>query len=66
MGCREVRELYSPWLDGEMNPEETRLVQEHLDGCTACREELALWKKFSTAMKETTEKVAAPPDLPPG
>jgi hypothetical protein len=66
MGCREIRELYSPWLDGELSPEEARLVQEHLDGCIACREELALWKKFSTAMRETTEEVAAPPEFTAG
>ena len=34
-------ENFIPLVGRGAEPEEARLVQEHLDGCIACREELA-------------------------
>jgi hypothetical protein len=36
-GCRFVRGRLSAFLDRELPAEETRRVEEHLDGCAACR-----------------------------
>lgn len=35
--CGRIRELLSAYLDGEADPAETALVQDHLAGCAACR-----------------------------
>jgi hypothetical protein len=37
--CREVRRELSAWLDGEVTPAQTRLIEDHLAGCAACRQE---------------------------
>lgn len=60
MECREVRELYSPWLDGELSSSEAQAMREHLDECAACRAELALWEKLSLSLKDIKEEVPAP------
>ncbi len=39
--CRRVGENLSAYLDGELQGEARRAVEEHLKGCAACRKELA-------------------------
>ena len=36
MGCRDIRETISAWVDGEASPEEAALVREHLAFCERC------------------------------
>jgi anti-sigma factor RsiW len=36
LSCREVVELVSEYLDGNLGPEEHARVREHLDGCDGC------------------------------
>ncbi|GEA18331.1 zf-HC2 domain-containing protein [Moorella sp. E306M] len=61
MQCREAREFFSPYLDGELATEEMEVLQQHLEGCPACREELARWRKLSLALQGLKAPVAAPP-----
>ena len=38
MRCSRIQELIkSDYLDGELRPEDTRHIQEHLSGCQECR-----------------------------
>ena len=37
VSCEQWRETLSAWLDGACNPQEQKEVQDHLDGCPACR-----------------------------
>jgi len=37
MGCRDIRETISAWVDGEASPEEAASVREHLASCDRCR-----------------------------
>jgi anti-sigma factor RsiW len=39
--CHRVREQLSAWLDGKLEPEERGRLSAHLEGCAACRRELA-------------------------
>ncbi len=41
MNCREVKVLLVPFLDRETLPSEYGLIQTHLAGCPACRQELS-------------------------
>jgi len=37
MGCGDIRETISAWVDGEASPEEAARVREHLSSCEPCR-----------------------------
>lgn len=37
MDCRDWRERISAWIDGEVPPSETRLIEAHLEACSECR-----------------------------
>jgi len=37
MGCRDIRETISAFVDGEASPEEAGAVREHLASCERCR-----------------------------
>lgn len=37
MGCRDIRETISAFVDGETSPEESGAVREHLASCERCR-----------------------------
>lgn len=52
MNCNEAKELFSLWLDGEMNESERELFQFHLKQCASCRLELEQWEKISSALQE--------------
>ncbi|MGI9862824.1 zf-HC2 domain-containing protein [Moorella naiadis] len=59
MECREAREFFSPYLDEELAREERAALEGHLEGCPACREELARWRELARALRGL--KVAAAP-----
>jgi hypothetical protein len=40
MSCRLVRSLFSAYLDGEVTPEQSRLLDGHLRSCPGCAEHL--------------------------
>lgn len=60
MKCRMVKNLFSPWLDGELNPVEAGEFQRHIAGCASCRAELSEWQEISGIMRCMAEAVAAP------
>jgi len=55
-----VKNLFSPWLDGELNPVEAGEFQRHVAGCASCRAELSEWREISGIMRGMSEVVAAP------
>ncbi|TFW31399.1 zf-HC2 domain-containing protein [Duganella callida] len=54
-----VQELLPWYASGQLAPDETARVQEHLQGCAQCRRELD-WERATRA------QAAADPALPPG
>jgi hypothetical protein len=38
MTCRKFKKLLTPWLDGELKPEQAKDLQTWLDGCTVARQ----------------------------
>ena len=40
MNCDRARELFSPFLDGELTGEDRRWLEAHLEECAGCREAL--------------------------
>ncbi len=61
--CRQVRELLSPMLDGELTPEENDRTGLHLMNCESCRraseELLELHRSLQVAPDLTAEELAA-------
>jgi len=61
MGCREIREVISAYVDGEARPEEARLVEEHLGACPQCRQAEKRMRDLGMAVART--EGAVPPDF---
>ena len=59
--CREVQELLSAWLDGELAPEEQGLLAAHLKSCAGCRREEGQLRALDSALLELAAPV--PPRL---
>ena len=50
MKCNQVQDRLSAFQDGELNPQETKRVGEHLESCSACRERYAEMEKVWQAL----------------
>ena len=44
MECNDIKELFIDYIDGNLDSDETRIVDEHLSSCEACSSELASMK----------------------
>ena len=58
MLCREVRGLMSLYLDGQLEPDQTRQIEQHFVGCDACRGRLELMQQIPVALQ--TDRMLAP------
>lgn len=63
MKCHYYRELLSSYLDNALTATERREVEEHINGCRACREELEALRRTVELLKDWSEEEL---DLPPG
>lgn len=52
MNYREIREKISPYMDNELDSEQSRYVEQHLLHCPVCREELKLLRQVDVSVKE--------------
>lgn len=50
MNCDKVKELLWTYLENKTTAEETAEIETHLEGCAACREELAQQKEIKNAL----------------
>lgn len=62
MGCEEIREHLSEYVDGVLDPETKSMVEEHLSACEDCREELAALKALVGELG-SMEAVSPPEDF---
>lgn len=56
--CDEVKELISPYFDGELDGKSSKIVKQHLGQCLTCRRELENIKRLSVLIK--TSYAASP------
>ena len=61
MNCDTIKELLWAYLENETTAEETAEIEEHLEGCAACREELAQQKELKNALASLPDE-----ELPEG
>jgi predicted anti-sigma-YlaC factor YlaD len=58
--CEEYEVLISGYLDGELEPGAQRVLEDHVQGCTACRREYESMKRLVVGSR-TVLAVAEPP-----
>ncbi|MDQ3638896.1 MAG: anti-sigma factor [Actinomycetota bacterium] len=58
---RRAEELLGPYVLGELGPGEEGELERHLEGCPACREEVAIFRLAHRAM--ATASIPPPPEL---
>ncbi|MCR4419404.1 MAG: anti-sigma factor [Clostridia bacterium] len=63
MKCRKARQLLSPYIDGELAPQEQAALEEHLAACEACRAELEELRAVSDVLGEIFCRLEPPPGL---
>lgn len=52
MDCTRIKELLSPYIDGELSDHEAQEVRRHLDECSKCQQEYEQLKKIIYALKK--------------
>ncbi len=62
MNCRDAERHLAGYLDGAIRSRERVIVREHLNSCTACREELERYRQLAGYLANI-EPVAVPSDL---
>ena len=58
MQCERVRELLSPYLDGELSAEERRAVAAHLGECHSCSAQLSDFRRVGQTLAEAGREPA--------
>jgi anti-sigma factor (TIGR02949 family) len=51
MKCNEVREKLSPYLDRELDQDQMKRIEDHLNACSICLKEFELLKKTDAFLK---------------
>ena len=52
MKCEQYEGLFAGWINNELKPAERETLEQHLNGCAACREELASIQQLWAMMDE--------------
>ena len=55
MECKGIREKLCAYLEGVVSPEESRIIEEHLNSCQECGTNLADLKKAEDLVKDLAE-----------
>lgn len=50
--CQELVDLLVDYLDGALDPETTRALEQHLEGCTTCLNFIKTYKATSAWVRE--------------
>jgi anti-sigma factor (TIGR02949 family) len=63
MECKEAARLLEPYLDGELDRDEVRALEAHVDGCAECQATLANLGRVRHAMRAEAPRYTAPTSL---
>ncbi len=61
--CDKLSDALSAYADGELSPQETTLIEAHLESCAVCRGALAALKTTDRQLKALRQEERAPEDL---
>ena len=59
MSCPEVGKLLQSYLDGELDPERTRRIAEHLEDCRRCGLEAETYERIIASISASRGEVPA-------
>ena len=59
MNCKELETLLHPYLDGELDADQRRGVEEHLKGCPSCTRQLATFRAIHQALQSADYRYQA-------
>jgi putative zinc finger protein len=62
MNCGEAKQLFSPYLDGQVSGREMRALDGHIEGCSRCAREYAALRRTQLLLANMGRK-KAPADL---
>ncbi len=62
MKCAEIKELFSPYLDGQVSGTEMRVLTRHVEQCAGCAREFAAMQRTQQLLASLGRK-KAPADL---
>ena len=60
MKCNKAKQLIQKYLDQHISEEEKRDLEQHIQTCSSCREELKKWEHFFSDVKLLAEKESVP------
>ena len=60
MECKDYREWFSPYYDGELDGEKAEQFIEHLRTCAGCKQEFARYTESLSALKSIAGDLEAP------
>lgn len=63
MDCKDAMRLLEPYLDGELDRDEARALEAHVDACADCRAALAGLGRLRHAVRTEAPRHAAPASL---
>jgi len=63
MDCKDAMRLLEPYLDGELDRDEARALEAHVDGCAECRAALAELGRLRHAVRSQAPRYTAPASL---
>ena len=58
MNCKDICELITAYLDGEVTSEEKAYIESHLPGCPRCQAELEAISVTKTSLRGVLKSVA--------
>ena len=61
--CEETFRRLDDYLDRQLSPEETRMVEDHLHTCAMCAREFKFEAGVIEGVRDKLRRVTAPPDL---
>ncbi len=56
----QIKTLISAYIDGELNQEEQKILEEHLKTCDSCQKDLQVLKNISSVLKQWPEESLSP------
>lgn len=63
MVCRELTDVLCDYLEGSLDPETYRELEEHFKDCPPCTAFLNTYKKTSHLCKKSLEQIEIPQEL---
>ena len=64
LSCSRARVLLDAYIDGDLSPVRTSSVENHLAGCSACRDEVQAAQRVRTALRQMPPREMPVRELP--